>query len=331
MKKMLLILILVSGFGIWGSGFAAADTIYTKDNKELKGIVVEDYKDRVVLSTVDGEQTIMKSDIKELYYDNEEQNLIKLAEQSREKGDLIKAFIYYDKAFKLNPDSKQAKDGIVFLQGYLFKKDMSQKEEVVRRHNEFEEVGIKPETAVQSESEKLKADINKLRETSGIALASKDGVTEIESVSIGSSAQDAGIRNGDILVAVWGRLVGYMTLSEVIETVLEKTSLETKCTINRRIDVNISDNRNLLSNTNDLIGMTIDIQPEGLVVSAVKEGSPAAGAGIKKGDLLVDINGNLTRYMTLKRAIELIKKSKGDTVSLTLQREVVIWGKQGGA
>ena len=64
-----------------------ADTIYTRDNKELKGIILQDYKDRVLLSTVDGETTLMKADIRELYYDSEEQNLIKLAEQSREKGD----------------------------------------------------------------------------------------------------------------------------------------------------------------------------------------------------------------------------------------------------
>ncbi|MDP3804542.1 MAG: hypothetical protein Q8Q87_03200, partial [Candidatus Omnitrophota bacterium] len=35
-----------------------ADAVYTEEGKELKGIVVEDYRDRVVLSTADGEITI---------------------------------------------------------------------------------------------------------------------------------------------------------------------------------------------------------------------------------------------------------------------------------
>ena len=111
--------------GLWAVDCGLSDTIYTKDGKELKGIIIEDYKDRVVFSTIDGQVTIMKSDVKELYFDTEEQNLIKLAEQARDKGDYIKAFIYYDKAFKLDPGSRAAKDGIVFLQGYLFKKDMA--------------------------------------------------------------------------------------------------------------------------------------------------------------------------------------------------------------
>lgn len=312
------------------SGGSIADTIYTKDNKELKGIVVEDYKDRVIFSMVDGEQTIMKTDVRELYYDTEEQNLVKLAEQARDRDDLTKAFVYYDKAFKLNPNSKQAKDGIVFLQGYMFKKEMAQKEELVKRHNEFEQFGAKPEAAVRNEEEKLKSDIAKLRDTVGLTLKLKDGTTEIDSVGTGSPAHEAGIEPGDVLTAVWGRLVGYLQLSEVAETVLEKTSLETKCTINRKVDVGINESRNLLSNTNDLIGITLNMQFDGLTVSAVKENSPASEGGVKQDDLIVEINGNSTRYMTLKRAIELIKKSKGNTVGLVLQREVVMWGKQGG-
>lgn len=331
MKKIILLfLAFFTGYGLLVTGYIYADTIYTKDNKELKGIVVEDYKDRILFSTVDGEQTLMKTDIKELYYDTEEQNLIKLAEQSRDKGDFIKAFVYYDKAFKLNPGSKQAKDGIVFLQGYLFKKDMSQKEEAVRRHNEFEQFGQKPDIVVKSDEEKLKEDIDRLRDTAGITLRSNGGVTEIGSVRIGSPAYDAGIRNGDILVAIWGRLVGYMTLNEVVETILEKTSLETKCTIQRKVDVRISENRNLLSNTKDLIGITLTMQFDGLTASEVKEGSAAAEAGIRNNDLVMEINGNPTRYMPLKRAVELIKKSKGDAVSLIIQKEPVMWEKEGG-
>ena len=330
MKKFLILALMIAGSLAMTIGYLSADTIYTNDNKELKGIVVEDYKDRLLFSTVDGEETLMKADIKELYYDTEEQNLIKLAEQSRDKGDFIKAFVYYDKAFKLNPDSKQAKDGIVFLQGYLFKKDMSQKEEAVRRHNEFEQFGQRPEIIVKSDEENLKEEIGRLRDTVGIAIRSKGGVTEIGNVKIGSPAYEAGIRNGDILVAIWGRLVGYMTLGEVVETILEKTSLETKCTIERKVDVRISEDRNLLSNTKDLIGITLTIQFDGLTVSEVKENSTAAEAGLRHNDLITEINGNHTRYMTLKRAIELIKKSKGNAVNLVIQRESVMWGKEGG-
>lgn len=321
LKKFSFILALLITYNLQFTTYSNADTVYTKDHKELKGIIIEDYKDRIVFSTADGEQTIMKEDVMELYYDTEEQNLIKLAEQARDRGDFIKSFVYYDKAFKLDPSSRQAKDGIVFLQGYLFKKDMAQKEEVIRRHNELEQTGANPEVVVKSEEEKFKDSLKKLRETAGISLEPEGGITRIENVRIGSPAYEAGIRNGDVLIAIWGRLVGYMTLREVVETILEKTSLETKCTIERAVDV---------KGTTDIMGTDLKMQFEGLTVSAVRENGPASEAGIKKGDIITEINGNSTRYMPLNRAIELIRKSKGDIVNLILQREVVMWGKEGG-
>jgi uncharacterized protein (TIGR00299 family) protein len=299
--------------------YAVADTIYTKDNKELKGIIIEDYRDRVVFSTVDGQMNIMKSDIRELYFDTEEQNLIKLAEQARDKGDYIKAFVYYDKAFKINPGSKSAKDGIVFLQGYLFKKDMSQKEEVVKRHNEFEQRG---ETSViKSDEDKFNDDLKKLRTEAGITLTTTGGVTRIESVSAGSSAGNAGIEKGDILVAIWGRLVGYMSLKEVVETLLEKNSLETKITLERDVAAKVM--------PGDSVGAVLSMQLDGLTVSSIKDGSTGYEAGLRPNDVITAINGSSTHFMPLKDAVSLIKRSKDGEVNLTVRKDVVMWGKGG--
>lgn len=305
-----------------------ADTIYTNDGKEIKGIVVEDYKDRIMLSTADGEITLMKSEIRELYYDTEEQNLIKLAEQAREKGDVVKAFSYYDKAFKLNPDSKQAKDGFVFLQGYLFKKDVAQKEEAVSRRNDYEQYGAQGVIA-KSDEDVLKDDIEKLKTTAGITFVVENGVTKIGSIAAGSPAYEAGMRKGDTLAAIWGKLTGYMSLREVVDAIHKKASIETRCTIERNVDVRINENRNLLANTSDLIGAALSMQFDGLTVSDVKDNSPAREAGLKQNDVIMDINGNPTRYMPLKRAVEVIKKSKGDVVNLTIRRDIVMWAKEG--
>lgn len=302
---------------LWTVDHVLSDTIYTKDNREIKGIIVEEYKDRVLMSTVDGERAIMKPDIRELYFDTEEQNLVKLAEQARDRGDFIKAFVYYDKAFKMNPDSKAAKDGVVFLQGYLFKKDIAKKEEAVNRHNEFEEKGAGYIT-IKTEEERFREELEKLKNTAGITLQSNAGVTQIENVMQGSPAYEAGVRKGDILIAVWGKLVGYLSLQEVVETLLEKTSLETKCTIERTVDLNAND-----------IGIELKMQFDGLTVTAVKDDSPAQAAGLKQNDIITCVNGQNTRYMPIKKALELIKKSKGGTVRLVFKREIVMWGKGG--
>jgi 23S rRNA G2069 N7-methylase RlmK/C1962 C5-methylase RlmI len=68
-KKSCLLLAVFFICGLWTVDCGLSDTIYTKDGKELKGIIVEDYKDRIVFSTVDGQLTLMKSDVKELYFD----------------------------------------------------------------------------------------------------------------------------------------------------------------------------------------------------------------------------------------------------------------------
>lgn len=318
MRKIFLLTALFIAYSLKLTAVLNADTIYTKDNKEIKGIIVEEYKDRVQMSTVDGEHPIMKSDIKELYFDTEEQNLIKLAEQARDRGDFIKAFVYYDKAFKVNPDSKYAKDGIVFLQGYLFKKDMAKKEEDVKRRNDFEERGTGPVT-IKTEEEKFEEEIDKLRKVAGITLKSEGALTELDSVTAGSTAYEAGARKGDILIAVWGRLVGYLSLQEVVETLLEKTSLETKFTIERIVDIRAKD-----------MGADFKMQFDGMTVADVKDDSPAKEAGLKDNDVITSINGKSTRYMPLQKALELIKESKGDTVKLQFRREIVMWGKEGG-
>ena len=48
-------------------------------------------------------------------------------------------------------------------------------------------------------------------------------------------------------------------------------------------------------------------------------------AGVKKGDLVIEIDGRPTRYMPLKKAIGYIKDTENDFVKLTIKRDVVIW------
>ena len=326
-KTTYIFLITAALFSI-AAGSATADTVNMNDGKEIKGIVVEDYKDRVTLSTADGEQVIMKAEIRELFYDTEEQNLIKLAEQAREKGYIAKSYAYYDKAFKINPGSKQAKDGMVLLQGQLFKKDVVQKEEAVNRLNDIERYG--PSGAIaKSSDDMLSRNIEKLKTTIGVTLISTGQVTKFESVSEGSPAYESGIRRGDTLLAIWGKLAGYMSLKEVVEEILKKASFEIRCSIERSVNVGINENRNMLSKSNDMIGAVLKMQFDGLTISSVKEFGPAAEAGLRENDLISSIDGRSTRYMPLKNAVELIKRSKGNTIDLIIRRDVVIWPKEG--
>ena len=312
-KSLILILFLVSGYWLPVTDLAA-DTIYTNDNKELKGIVVEDYKDRVVFSTADGEITVMKRDIRELYFDSEEDNLISLAEQASQRRDYEKAYAYYDMAFKVNPYSKAAKDGLVFLQGYLFRQEEAKKEDEVRRRDEFERYGsaIPTEKILKEEAENS---AEKLKEAAGMTLRIKDGLLEVEGVEPRSPAYDAGIKKGDRLVSIWGRLTGYTPLKEVMDKLTERSSSEIKCAIERTLEVGVKPD----------IGASFVMEFDGLTVSAVKDGSPSFEAGLKKDDIVVAIDGKSTRYMPLKKAVDLMKAHEKDSVRLTIRRDTLIW------
>ncbi|MFH0764462.1 MAG: PDZ domain-containing protein [Candidatus Omnitrophota bacterium] len=293
-----------------------ADTVETKSGSEIKGIVVEDYRDRLVLSTADGEITLMKSDIREVYFDSEEDNLIKLAEQARERKDYPKAFVYYDKALKLNPKSKAAMDGVVFLQGYLFRKEEAEKEEDVKKREAIENYGTIIPTALSEEAREKKAAEN-LKKTIGITIATESGLPVVYSVQPKSPAAEAGIKKADLLIAVWARLTGYLSPAEVMDMLLDKPSLELKVTIERVFEVR--------PDFGNSTGASLSMEFDGLTVDRVRGYGPAFHAGIKKDDLITAINGQSTRYMPLNKARGLIKRSKEGYIKFNIRREVLIW------
>lgn len=322
--RVKLIFVLIYGLLAMDYRLSYADTMILKDGKELKGVIVEDYQDRIIISTVDGEMAVMKDDVGSVYYDNEDENLIKFAERARERRDYSKAYGYYERALHLNPNSKAAKDGMVFCQSYVMRGQEVKKEDDVRRREEFERYGGflgagKP--GVSSEEDAAL----KLDSIFGLRLKTGNGNPRVVSVKPRSTAYDAGVRADDTIIAIWGRLAGYMSLEEVIKTLLEKPSLEMKITIERTVDVMVNPRRGALSGLNDLVGANFVMKFDGLTVDKVIDGSSAADAGLKGGDLITAINGQNTRYMPLKKAIETVRDTKGQTAKITFRRELTMW------
>jgi C-terminal processing protease CtpA/Prc len=82
--------------------------------------------------------------------------------------------------------------------------------------------------------------------------------------------------------------------------------------------------QNPLAGPDDVIGASLGIGLDGLTVTKVKSGGPASSAGIEAGDIIVSIDSNSTRYMSLKKVIETIRKSEG-RIKLAIRRNTVIW------
>ena len=239
--------------------------------------------------------------------------------------DMAKAFAYYDMALRADPNYKPAKDGIIFLQGYIFRKEQVKKEDEVKKQEEFENFGSARIMEEKSVEEKIKDLEAGMRQLLGITLGANGRGQIIESIRSNSPAADAGAKRNDIIVAVWGRLTGYMSLEDVMKVILEKPSLEIKCTIERDIALSMDSGRAIMSSLKDTIGATFSMQFDGLTVSDIVDGSSAFEAGLAKGDLIVEINNNPTRYMPLNKAIALMRDTKNNAILLKIRRELLIW------
>ncbi len=325
MKKISLIIVVFAcmASAIFFALSLSADTIITNDGKEIKGIVVEDYKDRVVFSTVDGEISVMKSDIREMAFDSDEDNLIKLAEQASDKRDYSRAMSFYDMALKANPNSNAAKQGMAYLRGSIFRKEEEAKSADIMRQQDIETYG--GQAPLRSKSGDVDSMMETLYKTTGMKIAIIDNAPKVESAKMNMPAYEAGVRKDDTIVSVWSKLAGYLSLKEILDLLISKSAIEIRCVIERGIDVNVNANKNIMSKPEDLIGAGLSMELDGLVISDVKDGGSAFEAGIKKGDQVMAIDGNPTRYMPLKKAIDLIKNTKSDTIKLTVRRKATIW------
>lgn len=291
----------------------AADTVCKNDGAEVKGVVLEDYKDRIVMSTARGEVEIMKSDIKELYFDDEEKSYIKIAEQARDRGDYAGSYEYYEKALQVNPGSKTAKEGAAFLQEYVYKKEQSQKREFLKNR-------------AGSECQISNADL--VKDSFGMALKENGSAIEITSVGLHSPAYKAGLAKDDKLIALWGRLVPYMSLSEILALLVKDEHARVECTIERTVAVRRDGNISMLKRGNGALGAYFCVRLGGLTVEDVNSDSPAFKAGLKKNDLIVAIDGQPTRYMPLKKAVQMIKDSPHEIASLTVRRDILLLSKE---
>jgi carboxyl-terminal processing protease len=69
------------------------------------------------------------------------------------------------------------------------------------------------------------------------------------------------------------------------------------------------------------IGMTMEILDNGLAITSVLENTPAAGAGLKVNDQLLEIDGKTTANMTVDTAISKIRGKAGTEVKLKIARD----------
>ena len=141
-KVTVILTIIIFALCFITSSTATADTVIMRSGMKVKGVVVEDYKDRIVLRTIDGENQILKKNIKDILFDLEEQNLTNVADFYLDSERYEEAFIYYQKALEVNPKYKRAQDGLRYATAYLSGTGRREKINYIQRLN-AEQLGRK--------------------------------------------------------------------------------------------------------------------------------------------------------------------------------------------
>ncbi len=137
-----------------------------------------------------------------------------------------------------------------------------------------------------------------------------------------SIAWQAGLREGDKIVAVDEHATP--TLSSVYEDLLSaflnRSKVELKLADQRLITLNLNKVPKDIepSELQKIIGLSIKLPVEDVIISAVTPDSPAARAGIKPGDQVLAINGRPVRHW--RELVRAVIDKPEQTVSVEIQR-----------
>ncbi|MDO8729662.1 MAG: hypothetical protein Q7J69_00520 [Candidatus Omnitrophota bacterium] len=189
---------------------ARADVIYDTSGGTLKGLVVEEHADRVVLNTEEGERTLFRSQIEEIFYAEPERNYLTLGGQALEGGDFEGARGFFRKGLQINPDFSEAADALERVD------DLEKKRELLTGGLDF-----------------LKA----LKKQWGITLEEEKDLTVIREVLPGSLSERAGLDAGDGLIAAWSSSLAFLPSGAVAKELVGPPGSKIKLTLRRTVNL----------------------------------------------------------------------------------------------
>ena len=139
-----------------------------------------------------------------------------------------------------------------------------------------------------------------------------------------SIAWQAGLREGDKIVAVDGYATP--TLSAVYEQLLSaflnRSQVKLKLADERLVTMKLNEVPKDIepSELQKIIGLSIRLPEEDVIISEVTPDSPAAQAGMQAGDQVLAINGRPIRHW--RELVRAVIDKPGQTISVAIQRKV---------
>jgi membrane-associated protease RseP (regulator of RpoE activity) len=267
----------------------------------VKGVVVEDHNDRVVFSTYKGEIEILKINIDQIFFDNEEQNYVYMGDKALAGGDFDLAFGFYQKAILINPDFEKARGAFLRLNDAISRKKL----------------GLEPQEFFA-----------KLNEQLGVSVETYNNKIRIKSVKKDSSADKAGMVPGDYITGVWDRSLMFMDPESAAELMVGAAFSSVQLSTEKNVVLPVKPvpwyERMWSFLMFDDFGCRFAMRTQGLVVSFISPDGAAKRSGLKLLDEVTRINGESTRYMPVSMVRTKIFQSHLKKVDLTIKRQIVI-------
>lgn len=303
MKKIVRIaVVLACALMLYARG-AYADTIFLTSGQEIKGLVVDEYRDRVILSTPDGEVLVMKELINDIFYDLPEQNYWYLGNRAFEERNFDTAKTLYRRSLELNPDYIEAHDALFLIDEMRYRLDF----------------GID-----RWDLDRLQV---ALRRSLGFTVRQTAGMYVVETLDEASPAANAGIRAQDRIVAVWSYKLGYMDPTDAAQLFIGAPDTSVKLTLRRPLIVR--DDVPAKSSSGGALWLEVEgMEGKGLVVSSIHEKSAEQTSKLKKLDRIVMLNGKSTRYMPIEDVRKLIAQAGKKDLYLEIERDVTLFRKR---
>ncbi|MCM8811534.1 MAG: hypothetical protein NC910_00590 [Candidatus Omnitrophica bacterium] len=286
-----------------------ADAISLKDGAKVMGVIVEETADRVVISTIDGEKSILKQEIQSVVYDDPEQSYYQLGKDLQRVGRLREALEAYRKAAQIRPDFQAANEAVFNAERLLWLEEQTGMEAEVERQKLLLEQAGQDSAAASVTQPPTGRPFQMFEEKFGCEIAYEEGRVTVKTVAAGGPASQSGLRVKDMLAAVWSDPIEQLPLEMVMER-LNSSAKEMELSVERSVILPGSPQNQI----------NLELGYDGLRIADLNQ--RVSDAGFLVGDLVVSIDGNPTRYMPLSKAQQLVSKSGGAII--VVQRDITL-------
>ena len=288
-----------------------ADIIYLKTGQKIEGHIEEEDSGVVKVVTVLGEVELDKERIKDIEYSEPLSNYFNLAEAFLREKKFKRAIDYYNKVLQINPDFKEAKEGLIKAEKAL-KENIKYLERIKKREiAERKRLKQKKLKELTSLRENVAKDL-------GMILGKTDEGYQIQEVVIASRAYLADLKKNDIIVEINNREARNLSENEILSALLKDERIN--LTISRRLNI---ETNSFVYNNRGVNGIGVFIikdNDNNVIVDQVIENTPAYLSNIKAGDYFVSVCGKSTKDFSLEDISNLIQRE--DRVNVDILRKI---------